>query len=98
MVDETDTVVAIDKESAEVIWTQAGLTRRGLSSPIAFSNYLAVGDSEGYLHILAQSDGRFLGRRKLDGKGLRSNMAVSDGVLYVLGNSGSLQALEIKVR
>jgi outer membrane protein assembly factor BamB len=69
-----------------------------LSSPIAFSNYLAVGDSDGYLHILAQSDGRFLGRRKLDGKGLRSNMVVADGILYVLGNSGSLQALEIKVR
>ncbi len=98
VVDDTDSIIAIDKQSAEVAWTQEGLARRSLSSPIAFSNYLAVGDSEGYLHILAQSDGRFLGRRKLDGKGLRSNMVVADGVLYVLGNSGSLHALEIKVR
>lgn len=98
VVDDTDAVIAIDKQSAEVVWTQKGLYRRGLSSPIAFSNYLAVGDSDGYLHILAQSDGRFLGRRKLDGKGLRSNMVVADGLLYVLGNSGSLQALEIKVK
>ncbi|MCZ6855992.1 MAG: outer membrane protein assembly factor BamB [Gammaproteobacteria bacterium] len=98
VVDDTDSIIAIDKQSAEVAWTQDGLSRRSLSSPIAFSNYLAVGDSDGYLHILAQSDGRFLGRRKLDGKGLRSNMVVADGVLYVLGNSGSLHALEIKVR
>ena len=56
-------------------------------------------DDEGYLHILAQSDGRFLGRRKLDGKGIRSGMAVAEGrVLYVLGNSGSLRALEIALR
>ena len=98
VVDDTDTIIAIDKQSSEVVWTQEGLLRRGLSSPVAFSNYLAVGDSEGYLHILAQSDGRFLGRRKLDGKGLRSNMTHVDGVLYVLGNSGSLQALEVEVR
>ena len=57
-----------------------------------------MGDDQGYLHILAQSDGRFVGRRKLDGKGLRSSMTAEDGVLYVLGNSGSLHALEIRSR
>lgn len=39
-----------------------------------------------------------VGRRKLDGDGLRSSMAVVDGVLYVLGNSGSLHALDIEVK
>ena len=99
LVDETDAVIAIDERSAEQVWRQEGLLRRKLSSPQAFSNYVAVGDDEGYLHILAQSDGRFLGRRKLDGKGIRSGMAVAEGrVLYVLGNSGSLRALEIALR
>ena len=59
---------------------------------------LAVTDDEGYIHILAQSDGRLLGRRKLDGKGVRSRMVYADGVLYAFGNSGSLQALEVTVR
>ena len=58
-----------------------------------------VGDDEGYLHVLAQSDGRFLARRKLDGKGIRSGMAVADGrTLYVLTNSGALHALEMQTR
>ncbi len=99
VVSEDDTVAAVDMQTAEVIWQQDGLARRKLTSPIAFSNYVAVGDADGYLHILAQSDGRFVGRRKLDGDGLRSAMTVADGQqLLVLGNSGSLQALEIEAK
>jgi outer membrane protein assembly factor BamB len=98
VVDDEDTIIAIDTRTAEESWRQDALARRELSSPIAFSNYLAVTDSDGYIHILAQSDGRLLGRRKLDGKGVRSRMVYADGILYVLGNSGSLQALEITVR
>ena len=96
VVSDGDVVTAIDQQSAEVAWTQDALQRRKLTSPVAFSNYVVVGDSEGYLHVLAQSDGRFVGRKKLDGKGLRSDMVVEDGTLYVLGNSGSLFALTIK--
>lgn len=98
VVNKDDAVVAIDQENAQEVWRQDSLHLRKLTSPIAFSNYLAVGDSEGFLHILAQSDGRFLARRKLDGDGLRSDMTYIDGTLYVLGNSGSLHALEITVR
>lgn len=98
VVDDDDVITAIDQNNAEVVWRSEALWRRDLSAPVAFSNYLAVADSDGYLHILAQSDGRMMGRRKLDGKGVRSAMIYSDGKLYVLGNSGSLQALEIEVR
>lgn len=98
VIDEDDTIVAIDRQTAEEAWRQDVFARRKLSSPVVFSNYVAVTDDEGYLHILAQSDGRLLGRRKLDGKGVRSRMLYADGVLYAMGNSGSLQALEIGVR
>lgn len=97
-VNEDDVVTAVDQRSAEVAWQQEGLFRRRLSSPVAFSNYLVVADAEGYLHVLAQSDGRFLGRRKVDGKGVRARPAVAGDLFYVLGNSGSLQALTIELR
>jgi outer membrane protein assembly factor BamB len=98
VVDGDGVITAIDQNTAEVVWRQEALWRRGVGAPTAFSNYLAVADSDGYLHILAQSDGRMMGRRKLDGDGVRSQAIYRDGTLYVLGNSGSLQALEIQVR
>jgi outer membrane protein assembly factor BamB len=98
LVDDVATVRAYDQQTSELVWRQDGLSRRGLGSPLAYSNYLLVGDRDGYLHVLAQSDGRFLARTKLDGDGLRSNFAEADGVVYVLGNGGSLTAVEILVR
>jgi outer membrane protein assembly factor BamB len=98
VIDDTDVVRAIDQPTADSVWRQEGLYRRSLTSPVAFSNYVVVADGEGYVHVLAQSDGRFLGRRKVDGKGVRSRPVVADDMFYLLGNSGSLQALKIELR
>ncbi len=97
LVSEDDVLTAIGQNSAAVVWEQDGLKNRKLTSPVAFGNYLLVGDDEGYLHVLAQSDGRFLARRKLS-DGLRSPMIEVDEVVYVLANDGRLHALEIERR
>ncbi len=97
-IDSDDEITAIDRDSAEIAWTSDAFYRRKLSPPAAFSNYLLTGDDEGYLHVLAQSDGRMMGRRKVDGKGIRSAIVVADSVVYVLGNSGKLVAYEIEVK
>ena len=98
VVDEEDIISAIDENTGEVMWTQEAFRLRQLSAPIAFSNYLVFGDSEGYVHVLAQRDGRLMGRRKVDGQGVRSSMIVAESTVFVLGNSGSLQALDIERR
>lgn len=98
VVDEDSHIVAVDESTADIAWSQESLHRRGLNAPVAFSNYLVVGDEDGYLHVFAQSDGRLLGRKKLDGKGIRSNIAIADQVLFVLGNSGRLDAIEVSAR
>ena len=92
-----DVVTAVGQTSAAVVWEQDALRNRNLTSPIAFGNYLLVGDAEGYLHVLAQSDGRFVARRKLAG-GLRSPMVEVDGDVFVLTNSGRLEALRVSRR
>jgi outer membrane protein assembly factor BamB len=98
VVNGDDEIIAIDKRNAEEVWRQDGLFRRKLSSSIAFSNYLVVADEDGYVHVLAQSDGRFLGRIKVDGDGVRSRPVVAGQQFYVLGNSGKLRALDIELR
>ena len=97
LVSDDDVITAVGQTSAAVVWRQEGLRHRRLTSPLAFGNYLIVGDSEGYLHVLAQSDGRFVARRKL-GDGMRSKLLEVDEVVYALTNDGRLQALRIERR
>ena len=98
VVSDDDVVRAIDQGDAVVVWEQEALRNRRLTSPLAFGNYVLVGDDEGYLHVIAQSDGRFVARRRLDGSGLRSGMIEADGTVYVLSNDGRLEAVEIRRR
>ena len=97
VVSADDVVMAVGQASATVAWRQEGLRNRRLTSPLAYGNYLVVGDSEGYLHVLAQSDGRFVARRKMD-DGLRSRPLEVDNVVYTLADSGRLEALRIRRR
>ena len=97
MVGDDDVVTALSQTSGTLAWEQKSLRYRRLTSPIAFGNYLVVGDADGYLHVLAQSDGRFLARRKL-GDGLRSPPLEVDGTIFVLANDGSIEALAIDRR
>ena len=98
IVDGDDTVYAIDQQSGDITWQHELLARRKLSPPLAFSNYLLVGDDEGYLHVQAQLDGRMMGREKVSGDELRAQMVVADGTLYVLDNGGSLSAYRVTVK
>ena len=96
-VSANDEVAAVSQASAAVAWRQEGLKNRRLTSPLAYGNYIVVGDDEGYLHVLAQSDGRFVARRKLSA-GLRTRPLQVDNTVYVLANDGQLEALRIRRR
>jgi outer membrane protein assembly factor BamB len=90
------TVESIDERSTSALWSNESLARRQLSAPAVFSSYVAVGDLEGYLHLLSQVDGRFVAREKIDGDGLRVRPLVVGDWMYVFGNGGKLVALTIR--
>lgn len=87
------TVESVDERSSSALWSNDQLARRQLSAPEVFSSYVAVGDLEGYLHLLSQVDGRFVGRERIDSDGLRARPLVAGDTIYVFGNSGKLEAL-----
>ena len=97
-VEEKDTVTAVDQSRGDVVWQHDLLARRSLTAPLAFSNYVVVGDAEGYLHVMAQRDGRMMGRTKVGGKGLRTPFTLADGTIYVLDNAGGLHAYSVSTR
>lgn len=91
-----DAVQAFDQRTSASVWRQTDLENRQITSPAALSTEVAVGDYEGYVHFMSQTDGRFVARHKVDSSGLTGDMLVSGNVLYVLGNSGRLAALTLQ--
>ncbi len=89
-------VEGIDERSTSALWSNDALARRQLSSPAVFSSNVAVGDLEGYLHLLSQVDGRFVGRVRVDSDGLRARPLVVGDWLYAYGNSGKLVAYTLR--
>jgi outer membrane protein assembly factor BamB len=89
-------VEGIDERSASALWSNDALARRQLSAPEVFSSYVVFGDYEGYLHLVSQVDGRFVGRTRIDSDGLRARPLVVGDWLYAFGNGGNLVALTIK--
>jgi outer membrane protein assembly factor BamB len=98
VVDDQDVIRAFDQNTSEQAWEQRAFYKRGLSSPIVYSSYVIVTDAEGFMHVLAQSDGRILGRRKIDGDGVRSRGVAMEDLIYCLGNDGKLSAVAIEQR
>ena len=93
---ENSVIIAYDMDTSKEIWRIDALTYRDVTSPVTIGNYIVVGDVEGYIHLLAQTDGRFVGRKKVDGDGIRSAVLAGGNRLYVLSNSGKLTALAIQ--
>ena len=89
-------LVAVRDNSSDVVWQNEELQYRDLTAPKTISNYVAVADFEGYLHLISQIDGRIIGRTRIDNDGVRSNLIVDDGSLIVYGNGGSLVSLTIE--
>ncbi|MEP6390495.1 MAG: outer membrane protein assembly factor BamB [Halioglobus sp.] len=96
--DEDGTVTAYLRNGQGVRWQQEALGYRELSRPTPVNSYVAVADFEGYVHLMSQVDGSFVGRMKVDGDGARANMLTDGNILYVFGNSGKLIAYEITAK
>ena len=94
--DDRSHLIALRDNSSDVVWQNEELQYRDLTAPKTISNYVAVADYEGYLHLISQIDGRIIGRTRIDNDGIRSNLLADNGKLIVYGNSGSLVSLTIE--
>jgi outer membrane protein assembly factor BamB len=96
IVEGGDVLRAMRMSTGREAWKSDVFAGRHLSAPAVIGEYVAVADKEGYIHLLSQSDGRYAGRYKVGGDGVRNNLLSDGSTLYVLTNSGKLYALGIK--
>ena len=94
-VTDENEIVGIEQRDGTIAWRQEGLLRRKLTNPLAFSNYIFVGDMLGFVHVIAQSDGRMIARRRIDSTAIQPTMVQADGIVYAQTKGGRLIALEL---
>jgi outer membrane protein assembly factor BamB len=87
----------MDQRNGASLWKQDELFNRALTAPVAYDDYVVVGDFEGYLHWLAVSDGRQLGRIKVAEAAITAKPVVVENTIYVYSQDGVLAALKAKL-
>ena len=84
-------------ESGKTYWRQGDLLNRKLTTPLGMGDYVAVGDLEGYIHILDKETGAFLGRIQLDEEPVMRRMVEFEtGKFLAQTRNGGLYAIAIQ--
>jgi len=89
--DEQDNVHALDRDSGASRWKQDKFARRKMSAPAIYDGKVVVGDSLGFLHVLARDNGAIIGRLALDGTAVNAMVATGSGLL--VQTAGGMLAL-----
>lgn len=94
-INDKDLVKGFGLSTGVILWQQNGLKLRGLSSPETIRGNIAIGDFEGYLHILDSTDGSFLARKRISKNPILE--IVSEGnKLAIVDDSGKLFFLSLQ--
>ena len=84
-------------ESGKTYWRQGELLNRRLTTPLGMGDHVAVGDLEGYIHILDKETGQFLGRIRLDDAPvMRRLLEFETGKFLAQTRNGGLYAISIQ--
>lgn len=89
---QTGDIVAMNRSSGAIVWTQEGLHMRQPTPPAPHENSVIVGDFEGYLHWLNAATGEFEARVRVDGEAIVGQPVTAGDLVFVQTESGRLAA------
>lgn len=93
--DSDDNLWSADPRDGAGRWRQEALAHRRLTAPALVSSVLAVGDFDGYVHLISPRDGRLLGYERIAKDRIGHRPVVANSMLYVYANDGTLAALRV---
>ncbi|MDY0072997.1 MAG: outer membrane protein assembly factor BamB [Thauera sp.] len=94
--DESNAVHALDVYSGSTVWVQDQLVRRAVTRPLIVDDYIAVGDLEGYVHLLDRDSGEFVARVRADKEALVAPPRAYGRGLIVQGLSGRVSVYDVR--
>jgi outer membrane protein assembly factor BamB len=83
-------VVAWRRSDGERLWSVDRLRFRELSTPLWMGQSVAVGDFEGYIHLLSAKDGSLLSRIATDGSPIVGSPVLVGDTLVVVTQRGGI--------
>lgn len=90
-------VYALDFSTGKTYWRQGDLRQRRISAPLPMGNYIALGDVEGYIHLLSREDGSFVGRIQLEESPILPQMtALGSHTIIAQNRKGGIYAISLK--
>lgn len=87
-------LAAYDEQDGKLLWTQKALAWRNLSNPVVLGRYVVVGDAEGYLHLIEQTEGKVVGRVRT--RGAVGFLRVVGDRLLVNSGTGALSIWQVR--
>jgi outer membrane protein assembly factor BamB len=94
--DDKGAVQSYDRSSGSSLWRQSRLTNRVLSRPLVVGSHLAVGDVQGFVHLLRRDDGAFAARIATDGSPIVASPQHLDTGFLVQTRDGGIFAFGIE--
>jgi len=92
-------VVALDPDSGATLWRQEKLAHRRLTAPVPIpgTDFLAVADYNGYVHILTRADGRIVNRDRAGDYGVLADpVALGEGRFAVQTQGADLTVYAVR--
>ena len=91
--DDKGGVQAFDRSTGASVWKQDRLAERKIGGPQVVGEFVAVIDVEGYVHLLAGSNGAYVGRLATDGSAPTSQPALFLSSILWQSAGGNLYAV-----
>lgn len=84
---------SFNRHTGAVNWRQTQFETRYLTAPAVIDDYVIVGDDEGYIHWMAQSDGHPVARQFFSESGIAAPPLVSGDLVFAVSRDGRVVAL-----
>tara|TARA_B100000767_G_scaffold110539_1_gene105788 strand:- start:1413 stop:2588 length:1176 start_codon:yes stop_codon:yes gene_type:complete len=94
VVESDSTIKSITSRTLEESWSSEEYRNRETSNATSFDNYIVIGDSEGYIHIIDPLNGKTVGRERLSKKPIKRIISRSNN-FYVVDEGFNLYSLSI---
>jgi len=91
-VERNGRVLAWRRDAGARAWSTDALLHRGLTAPLAAGRSIAVGDAQGFVHLLSRDDGTLLNRLSTDGSAIVAGPLLLGNTLVAVTRNGGVYA------